>query len=374
MDKKGNTIELKRINRSKIYQYIYKKEPQSKQDIAYALKLSIPTVAQNISSLEQQGLIINVGMLESTGGRKAQAVVFNPKAHFAIGLDVTRNHLGCVIIDLGGNIHKGIKVRCPFEDSFAYFQKVADVVENSIDEIKIDRNRILGVGISVPAIVSQAGQEMTYSQVLGINQGNLKGFSDHLKYQCIFRNDANAAGFAETWNRGAVDNMIYLSLNNSVGGCIVLNGLVSTGCNQRSGEFGHMTIVPNGERCYCGQLGCLDAYCNAKVLSDNTEGNLELFFENVKNKDPKYVGIWNSYLENLAIGVNNLRMAFDYDVVIGGYVGAHMDEHIECLRNLVANKNTFEKDGSYLKVCNYKSEATAVGAALYYIDNFIKSV
>ncbi len=69
-----------------------------------------------------------------------------------------------------------------------------------------------------------------------------------------------------------------------------------------------------------------------------------------------------------------LRMTFDCDVVLGGYVGSHMEKHVEKLTELVNNRNPFEKSGNYVKVCNYKFEASAVGAALHYLDDYIMSI
>lgn len=369
-----NGTNIKKTNRSKVFHYLYKHGSQSKQDIAYALKISIPTVAQAVSDLQVQGLIDDAGMFGSTGGRKAQAVVFNPKVRYAIGLDVTRNHVAIVMIDLAENVIKSTRIKCPFQNLKSYYKNIGTIIEEMVSETGVEREKILGVGIAVPAIVSENREHMTYSPVLGMKKGDLESFADNINYPCVLWNDANAAGYAETWNIGEMDDMVYLSLNNSVGGCVVLNNRVSYGKNQRCGEFGHMTIVPGGRQCYCGQIGCLDAYCNAKILSDTTNGNLKQFFSEVHRGSEVHTAIWNEYLEHLVRGVNNLRMAFDCDVVIGGYVGAFMDTHISRLRKMAALINTFEKDGSYLKVCRYKSEATAVGAALYYVDAFLNSI
>ena len=51
-----------------------------------------------------------------------------------------------------------------------------------------------------------------------------------------------------------------------------------------------------------------------------------------------------------------------------------MSEHIETFRNKAAELNPFEKDASYIKVCHYKTEASAVGAAVYYIDKFLRGL
>lgn len=84
--------------------------------------------------------------------------------------------------------------------------------------------------------------------------------------------------------------------------------------------------------------------------------------------------IWSEYLEYLTITINNLRMLFDCDVILGGDVGAYMDKYIYHLKSLLSMRNTFEADGEYLKICKYKIEATAVGAAMIHIKNFINTI
>ena len=150
---------------------------------------------------------------------------------------------------------------------------------------------------------------------------------------------------------------------------------IYTGKHGRGCEFGHMTIVPKGRKCYCNRMGCLDAYCCASILSDFTDGNLHAFFEEVKTgKNKGLVNAFNEYMDYLAIAVHNLRMCYDCNIILGGYVGAYMSEHIETFRNKAAELNPFEKDASYIKVCHYKTEASAVGAAVYYIDKFLRGL
>ena len=68
------TIEVKRINRSKVYQMIYEKRSISKQELAQELHMGLTTVTQNLKALEEDGWIHRTGYYESTGGRKAQAI------------------------------------------------------------------------------------------------------------------------------------------------------------------------------------------------------------------------------------------------------------------------------------------------------------
>ena len=182
--------------------------------------------------------------------------------------------------------------------------------------------------------------------------------------------------------------MVYLMLSNTVGGAVLFenNNVIMTagneleavnmyrGDNWRSAEFGHMVIHPGGRTCYCGKKGCLDAYCSALRLADLTEGKLERFFEKLEEGNAEYEKIWDEYLDNLAIVVDNLRMCFDCEVVLGGYVGNLIGPYVPRLRQMVAEKNLFGHDGNYVRACDYRAEASALGAAIKLIENYVETI
>ena len=79
-------------------------------------------------------------------------------------------------------------------------------------------------------------------------------------------------------------------------------------------------------------------------------------------------------LEHLAAAVNNLHVAFDCGVIAGGRVGACLEEFGELLRALLAERNPFEQDASYLKWSRRPQEAAAVGAALTQVEAFLEGL
>ena len=135
-----------------------------------------------------------------------------------------------------------------------------------------------------------------------------------------------------------------------------------------------MTLHPGGKTCYCGKQGCVDAYCSASNLADLENGKLERFFEKLEAGNVRYQEIWQRYLDDLALVVDNLRMAFDCDVILGGYVGSFMEPYMEKLKERLVPKDIFDHDGSYARPCRYQKEASALGAALYQIKDYIASV
>ena len=196
--------------------------------------------------------------------------------------------------------------------------------------------------------------------------------SQFIRYPVSFENDANSAALAEFVHRDR--DAVYLSLSNSVGGAIYVNREIYAGDNFKSAEFGHMVIAPEGKTCYCGKKGCMDAYCSARVLSDHTDDSLELFFQRLEDGDDVIRDIWDSYLSYLAISVTNLRMAFDCDIILGGYIGQYLKPYMIDLSQKMAGYNMFEQDTVYLKNSRYGMEAAAVGGAMKYIEVYFEEL
>jgi glucokinase len=132
------------------------------------------------------------------------------------------------------------------------------------------RAPLCGIGIGVPGIIDLETGMVRESP-------NLPGWSDYpvrdeiekrLGTRVILENDANAAAFGEKWlgaGRG-VNDMAMLTLGTGVGGGIVLAGHIWHGMNGMAGEFGHMTVEPEGVRCGCGNLGCVEQYASATAV------------------------------------------------------------------------------------------------------------
>lgn len=357
-------------NLGDIYRTIYYNGPCSRQSIAARLDLSLPTVTNNLNQLKKNGLIYNSGSFKSTGGRKANMLRCVPDACFAAGMDITRNHLSIVIINLDSDIIASKRMRIAFEDTDAYHLHAAEELENIIQENSIPKEKLLGVGISLPVIVGEDQKSISYATVIEVSGGIYERMKKHIPYPFLLFNDANSGGLAEAWISPSQKTEVYLSLSSSVGGATINGRDISIGNNCRASEFGHMTIIPNGRKCYCGQRGCLNAYCSAKILTNFTDGDLKRFFDELKD-NVGFQQIFDEYLDHLALAVNNLRMCYDCDVILGGNVGAYMTDYIDILRAKAIKLNPYEQDADYIRVCHYKTEAAAAGAALYYVNQFV---
>lgn len=369
----ANNMDVKRRNLANTLRCILSCERISQMELSQQLSLSWPTILQNVKELLEMGLVQEGGQYESTGGRKAKAYAPVKDAKLAIGLDLTRNHVSVVLVDLSGQVVRYQRKSKPFSLDDKYLRELGTLTQSIMDDM-YPSETVLGVGISLPGIVDSEADILRYSHILNLRDVPLNTLSRYIPYPCGFINDANAAGLAEIYGTSDVGNLIYLSLSNSVGGAILVDGTLYTGNHLRAGEFGHNTLVPDGRRCYCGKEGCLDAYCSARLLSDRADGNLAAFFGGLREGDTEKTAVWQEYLKYLAIAVNNLHMSFDCDVIVGGYVGAFLEEFGGPLRPLLEDRNTFQPKASYLKYCRYRLEASAVGAALTQVEQFLQSL
>ncbi|WP_342759005.1 ROK family transcriptional regulator [Kineothrix sedimenti] len=369
-------MEVKRMNRNTIFRYILKKDIVSKLDIAEALHLSVPTVAQGLMDLEEKGLVTEEGVFDSTGGRKAKRYSCIKAAKTALGVDITANHINIVMVDLAEqsiiSVRKKFKI---FYDNDTSYTVLKDEIEKVIYDSGVAYDSILGMGISLPAIIDKSGEVIYASyEKMKIDADFHHILSGHFSFPILLTNDANSGGRAEANLLEDVDDVIYFSLSQTVGGSIMINRQLFYGQNQRGGEFGHMTLMVDGPACYCGRKGCVDIYCSSVILSDETEGNLELFFRKVEEGEEKCVRIWDGYLDNLAIAVHNLYMVFDSDIIIGGYVGIHIGKYLEDLKERVKKIDTHVKNADFIRASKLKYEAPAIGAASIFIEEFRKQI
>lgn len=363
--------EKKNITKSKIVNYIINHEATSKVELSKNLNLSMPTVLSNVNDLLANGIAVETGEYESTGGRKAKRIGINPDYRYAVGVRITAKHIGLVLVNLSYEIEKYERIRLKFSTEASYYSQVAEELKRFLADVQ-NRERILGIGISIPGIINSKERLLTKSHALQLENYSLSFLEQAFSLPVYFENDANAAMMAEDLN--VYKNALYLSLNNTLGGAFCIDGKLILGENQKAGEFGHMILVPGGKKCYCGKSGCADAYCAASALTDESSQTLEEFMQKVEEHEEQATKIWEEYLDNLAILISNLRMAYDMDIILGGEVGGYLADYMIPLGEKVMGYNGFDHDVRYLKTCSYKREASAVGVAKHFLQEFIKKI
>lgn len=370
-----NTAELRRQNRNRVFRYIYSAgQPVTKQDIAQALNLSLPTVGQNLKELQEAELLEFQGTFDSTGGRKPRAIGISDNVRVAIGVYIghKRIHLAC--INIRAQLLCSQRISKPLSNDEEYAKFLSNAIDEFIANNGIDPQRLLGVGIAVCGVPQADKGIATMSPVQPIQELNLQMLADHISYPVLFENDANAGGLATWWVNTEKENMVYLFLHRGVGGAMRLGSQNYYGSTNHAGEFGHMCIVPNGRPCGCGQKGCLETYCSTKLLSEDLGISMDEFFEGLQNGSEEYKKIWNEYLDHLAIGINNIHTILDCQVVLGGLLGGYIGPHMHELQERLKQISSFPTDGSYATISSFGYWSTSVGAALKFVSQFIDEI
>jgi len=183
-------------------------------------------------------------------------------------------------------------------------------------------------------------------------------------------NDAQAALMAE-WRDGVCQNAesaLYLTLGTGIGGAMIIGGKPYRGRNHLGAEFGHMVVQQNGPKCSCGRRGCLELYASASALSRLAGGKTtRSVIRLAKAGDAAMLAAFDAYVRSLAIGLSNLIMAFDPEVIVlgGGVSGAgdFLAERCQTALELVFSETTDPLLCS-VRIARHENNAGIIGAAM----------
>lgn len=377
MSEKGlTTIALKKINRSKIYQYIYRSKLTSKLQIVQDLQMGLSTVSQNLNLLENEGLIEKNGYFDSTGGRKANAIQIVSDFRISIGVGILKNMFHITAIDLYGNTVYTDTIPLTYSNTAAYYQQITDKVKDFIEKNQYPEDKILGVSIATQGITSPDNTTVIYGNIMNNTGMRLKDFSRHLPYPCHLEHDSKSAAFLELWNHPELDSAVVFLLNRNLGGAIITNQQIHQGCSMHSGTIEHICVNPDGPLCYCGNRGCLETYCSANSLEQASGMTIKEFFPLLREKrSPQLIQIWEDYLKHLAFAMKNLNLVIDAPIIISGYLAPYFTEDdTDYLLRQINSMTPFELKEEQILVGTHGQYTPAIGAALFYVKEFIQSV
>lgn len=373
---KLSNAEVKRQNKIAVYRQVLRVGRITKPELSAQLRLSLPTVGQIITELMEAGLVAEDGAAESLGGRRA--LYYVPVLDkLALGVDITQNHVSLALVDLSGQVVAHKRTKLVFANEPGYNDRVNAQIHSFLKENRIDPACLIGIGCSMPGIVSADRKSLRISHILKVTPEKPFSFQPDMPCQMLCFNDADAACMVECYTQNGLETFAFLSLSNTVGGALVVNRNITRGLMGRCGELGHVCIDPGPQArmCYCGKRGHFDAYGSAKLLAEKVDNTLESFFARVEQGDPEMVRALDEYLDNLSILVENIVMFLDMPVVIGGYVGSFLPPYLDRLKEKVALRDNLEFSSvGHIRLCRMKIEAAAVGCGLYFTEQFIREL
>lgn len=364
--------QIKENNRNLIYQYIYRKKKVSQQDISYDLRLSRPTITTNLSSLEEDGLITKNGQIDTEYvGRKAAAYSIVADFRVAIGVELLKNEVKMIAIDLYGNKILRHVHEISYKNEDTYFQTVCQEIINFKNSIGLTDEQILGVGFAIQGLISPDYKTVIYGKILDCTDLSITALSKYLPYPCSFIHDADSAAIAELWVSPDLNDAFYLSLSTHLGGSLIINRKLMNGAHGHNSTIEHIQLEPKGKLCYCGKHGCIETLCSIHALLKWTE-TIDDFFENVRNHNEEAMIRWHTYLSNLARTINLVHLIYDKTFILGGYLAPYLTEaDLDFLYAEIQKLTPFPENSDFLQISKMPKHNITIGAALPYIQEFL---
>ncbi|GIM27708.1 ArsR family transcriptional regulator [Clostridium polyendosporum] len=366
---------IKVNNRKRILRLLSEQRELTKQDIARILDISIPTVSTIVAELIVEGILEEAGIASSTGGRKPIILRFIPTSYFSLGVDLCEDFVRVILTDLDSTILKDVKVQIEDLD----FNNLLDIIKSTVKEIlkdsHIEISKVLGLGISLPGIVNNMELKLDIAPNFNLRELDFKPLKAELNIPIFIENEANAGALGEAILGIAkeMDNLIYISITEGIGGGIIFKQEVHRGRNSKAGEIGHMTIDKFGKVCSCGKKGCWETTASKRALIKYYEEltsakvkNIKIIFDKYKMGEDEAFKALEIYSEELAIGIQNLIYIFNPDyIVIGGEISRYEDILLPLLEKKIFSEcHLYNSSDVKLLFAKLKEDSNILGASL----------
>ena len=303
---------------------------------------------------------------------------------FVVGVDLGGTKISAALSNLNGEVISQTTVPTNAnEGEIPVLNRIIESVDKVIKDGCAEYEDIAAIGIGSPGPLDAEKGIIIYTPNLPFKNFNLV---DPLKNKfgvpVFLDNDANVAAIGEYMfgaGRGAKD-VVFFTVSTGIGGGAVLNGKVYRGHTSNALEIGHMTVAPDGPRCNCGNIGCVEATSSGtaiakrgqEALNSKVETSLrkydkvtsyEVFVEAAAG-DPICKDIIDNALNYLGIAIANAVSIFDPEVIIvGGGVSKAGDIVFDTIRKVV-NKRCFKSMSESVKIvpAGLGTDAGVIGA------------
>lgn len=385
-------------NKEAVINMIRDHSPIFRAEIARLTGLSIPTVMKITEEFQASGLIYESGKRTSEVGKPPKLLSFIPDAKYIIGVDVGTTHVGAILMDLSANIL--MREWVSNQGSHAYsdvLERVIQCVQKILDAWADSTDKILGIGIGLPGLLSAETGKVILSPAIGWREENiLPPLQERFDLPIVINHVVRAMAMAELWfgaGRGQ-DNFFCVGLGYGVGSSIVIERQIYSGSTGTSGEFGHMTIDKSGPLCDCGCYGCLEAIASANAISkqarfaisngansmmnDIVHGNLndinaKVVFDAARAGDSLANTIVNQAISYLGIAISNAINLLDPElIVLGGGISLAGDFLLNPLVDEVSRHVLPVKDPRIV-ISSLGENAVAIGSATFLLKKYVES-
>ncbi|WP_407425272.1 ROK family transcriptional regulator [Arcticibacter sp.] len=361
-------------------------------DLCKELSLSTPKVTNLVSELIGDGLVRDLGKVESTGGRKPNLYGMIADSVFFLGVDVKQSHINIGLTDLQKNLRE-TRHNIPYVLSNAQnsLDELIRLIRDFIKSSSVSKEKILGLGINLSGRINYS-TGYSYSFFHFNEEPLSKTVENELGIKTFLENDSRAMAFGE-FNSGVVKeekNVIFLNMDYGLGMGVMINSQLYYGKSGFAGEFGHIPIFDNEIICNCGKKGCLETeasgwaltrmfkekvkagsstgiFNNENIKTDKIEDiQMQDILEAAQNDDVLAIDLIARVGEKLGRGIALLINIFNPELVILGGSLSTTGEYIRLPIKSAINKYSLSlvSGDTQLKVSGLGEQAGIIGACL----------
>ena len=239
---------------------------------------------------------------------------------YKIGIDLGGTKTEAVLLDDSLKTIERKRLPTPKED----YQEILNTIDFLINEITGDLTNYT-VGVCTPGAISKkTGLIKNSNTQCLIGKPIREDLEKKLGKQIVLENDANCFAIAEgTMGSGKNNSLVFgVIMGTGVGGGIVIDGKIHHGRTNIAGEWGHQTLHPGGNNCYCGKNGCVESYISGPALElqwQKITGKKQSLSEIIKEKEnPNFIPWKKTFLDNFGTSLANVIDVLDPDIIILG--------------------------------------------------------
>jgi glucokinase-like ROK family protein len=274
----GSLRSLRELNRGRVIDALRGRGTASRAEIARLTGLSRSTVSSIVSDLIDSSLLSEqaeaTGVAHGEGGGRPPVLLsLNPSAGTAIGVDFGHTHLRVAVSDLSHEVlaesWRELDVDHSADEGL---DAAAELIDNVLEEAKVDRKGVIGVGMGLPGPINRATGAVGSSSILpawvGVDAAT--EMERRLGLPVHVENDANLGALAEfVWGSGkGHSNIVYIKLSSGVGAGLLFAGRLHQGAGGTAGEIGHTPAQHGTAICRCGSRGCLETVASARAIAE----------------------------------------------------------------------------------------------------------
>lgn len=349
-----NQENIQDLNRTLLLNLLRREGVCSRATLSHISGLKQATVTNIVNDFINWKVVKETGSLTGSKGRRAIGICINEDIYAVIGVRIARLNYSIGIFSLSGNAMDIVQNEIPPGQVAAV--TFGQIKEGIAKLIKSCTHQVLAIGIALPGPYSYNRKRIEImTGVLGWADIAIEDELEKLFSLPVFiEQDANAAAMAQFWygkqyeTKTADSVLVYVAVGQGVGAGIVINGRLLKGNIGTAGEIGHTTIDIHGDRCSCGNYGCLENFCSSIAFTKAVNQKLKVqeplsldeISRLVKEGNEIAVNEYKRCCNALYIGIINIINSFNPTHVIIGDEMAHIAPEImlSCVKSNIKER------------------------------------